>query len=317
MQPKYSIIIPAYNEQEVLGESYKRIKAVMETLDGPYEMIFVDDGSRDDTLKLLTEMAEQNECVKVLSFSRNFGHQIAVSAGLDNASGRAIIIIDCDLQDPPEVIPEMVKKWKEGYDVVYGKRLKRAGESIFKRITAKVYYRVLKMMSASKIPLDTGDFRLIDKKVRDAICAMPEKSRFLRGMVSWAGFKQTPVEYMRDARWAGETKYPLSKMIKLAGDGITSFSSKPLGIATKVGIGLCFLTALYAVVSLILAWCGVLITPWIAYVFAALGFLIGLISVFIGILGIYIGRIFDEAKSRPLYFIGQKINFEKEEKDDR
>ncbi len=310
MRPKYSIVIPAYNEQEVLGESYRRIQTVMETLDGTYEMIFVDDGSRDDTLKLLTSMAAEDRGIKVISFSRNFGHQIAVSAGLDNAKGQAIIIIDCDLQDPPEVIPEMVRKWKDGYDVVYGKRLKRAGESMFKKLTATVYYRVLRMMSASQIPLDTGDFRLIDRKVCDAICMMPEKNRFLRGMAGWAGFKQAPVEYMRDARWAGETKYPISKMLKLAGDGITSFSSKPLGIATKFGIGLCFLMVLYVLISLVLTWCGVMFAPWMAYLCAALGFLIGLVMIFIGILGIYIGRIFDEVKNRPLYLVSQKINFE-------
>ena len=309
MEPKYSIIIPAYNEEAVLSESYRRMKDVMETLDGLYEMIFVNDGSRDNTINILRELAQQDNTVKVVSFSRNFGHQIAVSAGLDHAAGQAIVIIDCDLQDPPEVIPKMVEKWKEGYDVVYGKRLKRAGESIFKKFTAFAFYRVLKSMSAQQIPLDTGDFRLIDRKVRDAICAMPEKNRFLRGMISWVGFKQAPVEYQRDARWAGETKYPISKMVKLAGDGITSFSSKPLKITTVAGGVICFLSVLYALVSLILMWCGVYAAPGIAYAIALLAFLDGLIMLFLGIMGTYIGRIFDEAKDRPLYLVGEKINF--------
>lgn len=317
MQPKYSIIIPAYNEQEVLAESYKRIKSVMETLDGPYEIIFIDDGSRDHTLPMLEELAKKDASVKVLSFSRNFGHQIAVSAGLDYASGRAIIIIDCDLQDPPEVIPEMVERWKQGYDVVYGKRLKRAGESVFKKLTAKAYYRLLKMMSASQIPLDTGDFRLIDKKVRDALCAMPEKNRFLRGMVSWAGFKQAPVEYMRDARWAGETKYSLSKMLKLAADGITSFSHKPLRLPYKLGICICVISVLYALVSLILMWSGAFVMPWMAYAFAGMAFLTGLIMIFIGILGVYIARMSDDTRRRPLYLLGRKINFGNGEYNDR
>lgn len=310
MSVKYSIIIPAFNEEEVLDVSYGRIREVMDSLDGPYEMIFVNDGSRDRTLEILQRLAAQDKHVKILSFSKNFGHQIAVTAGLDHAKGQAIIIIDCDLQDPPEVIPKMVEQWKNGYDVVYGKRLKREGETFFKKLSAFLFYRVLSSMSAQPIPLDTGDFRLIDRKVCDAICSMREKSRFLRGMVSWVGYKQTAVEYHRDARFAGETKYPLSKMMKLAGDGITSFSSKPLRIAAVVGGAVCFLSLLYMLLSLILMWCGVYTAPGIAYAIAALALLDGIIMLLLGIIGTYIGRIFDEAKDRPLYLLSEKINFD-------
>jgi dolichol-phosphate mannosyltransferase len=233
----YSVVIPAFNEQEVLKMSYERLKTVMDKL-GDYELIFINDGSRDDTLKILRGIAADDSTVKVLSFSRNFGHQEAVSAGMANASGDAVIIIDCDLQDPPEVIPDMVEKWRAGADIVYGQRLRRKGETAFKKLTAWVYYRALQWLGGQYIPANTGDFRLIDRKVCDTLNAMPEKNRFLRGMAAWSGFNAVPQEYVRDERAAGETKYSMKKMLKLAGDGITSFSNKPLKFPLYLGIGI-------------------------------------------------------------------------------
>lgn len=307
-KPKYSIVIPAFNEELVIDESYKRLKEVMDSTGEPYELIFIDDGSRDRTLEMLTALHEKDGNVKVLSFSRNFGHQIAVTCGLDHARGDAVVIIDADLQDPPEVILQMIEKWKEGYDVVYGKRAKRKGESIFKKITAFGFYRTLRFMSGQPIPLDTGDFRLMDWRVVEVIKAMPEQNRFLRGMVSWVGFKQTPVEFVRAERFAGETKYPLKKMIKLAGDGIISFSSKPIklsltwgGIVTGGGF-------IYLLVLIILAICGQAFAPW-NWVASVLIFLIGTLFIAIGMLGSYVGRIYDEVKQRPLYIVGKKLGF--------
>ena len=309
MKPIYSVIIPAYNEEDVLEESYRRLKKAADTFDGDYELIFVNDGSKDRTMEILDKLAGEDKTVKVIHFSRNFGHQIAVSAGMDHAQGDAIIIIDCDLQDPPEVIPQMIEKWREGYEVVYGKRLKREGETIFKKFTAFCFYRTLNAMSKQKIPLDTGDFRLIDKKVRDAMCAMKEKNRFLRGMANWVGFRQVPVEYYRDARWAGKTKYTMSKMLKLAGDGITSFSSKPLKISTVLGFATCFLAFVYLLLTIILRAVGVSMGAW-NYAIAALAFLQGIVLLMLGIMGVYVGRIFDEAKDRPLYIVARKVNIE-------
>ena len=309
MKPVYSVIIPAYNEEDVLEESYRRLKQTADTFDGPYELIFINDGSKDKTYEILDKIAGQDKNVKVIHFSRNFGHQIAVSAGMDHAQGDAIVIIDCDLQDPPEVIPQMIEKWHEGYEVVYGKRLKREGETIFKKFTAFCFYRTLNAMSTQNIPLDTGDFRLIDKKVRDAMCAMKEKNRFLRGMANWVGFRQIPVEYYRDARWAGKTKYTLSKMLKLAGDGITSFSSRPLKISTFLGAITCILAFIYLILTIIFRAVGITMAAW-NYGVAAVVFLQGAILLMLGIIGVYIGRIFDEAKDRPLYIVAKKINIE-------
>jgi dolichol-phosphate mannosyltransferase len=305
---KYSVVVPAFNEQEVLPLSYPRLKAVMDTL-GDYEIIFVNDGSRDDTLRILKEIADKDKTVRAISFSRNFGHQEAVSAGMAASSGQAVIIIDCDLQDPPEVIPEMVKRWQAGADIVYGLRTKRRGESAFKKLTAWLYYRVLRSLGGQFIPANTGDFRLIDRKVCDALNSMPEKNRFLRGMAAWSGFTAEPCEYVRDERAAGKTKYSMRKMLKLAGDGITSFSNRPLKFAMAMGISVLTLSLLYLVVSVVLA-CLHIFETWhilFAVVFGLLGFLF----ISLGIIGLYLGRIYDEAKGRPIYIIDEKINFTK------
>ena len=303
---KYSVIIPAFNEQEVLPLSYSRLKSVMDKLKD-YELIFVDDGSRDDTLSLLKQLARTDKNVKVISFSRNFGHQEAVSAGMAKSCGKAVIIIDCDLQDPPEVIPQMVEKWQGGADIVYGQRTKRAGENIFKKLTAWVYYKVLSMLDGQPIPQNTGDFRLIDRKVCDALNVMPERNRFLRGMSAWSGFKSVPVYFERDERAAGQTKYSVKKMLKLAGDGVTSFSNKPLKFPLYFGAFTGFLSAAYLLAAIILA---ALDTWSYVHVLFAIVFLFASTLLFsLGVFGMYLARIYDEAKSRPIYIIDEQINF--------
>ena len=303
---KYSVVVPAFNEQEVLPLSYPRLKAVMDTL-GDYEIIFINDGSRDDTLRILKQLAAEDKSVKVLSFSRNFGHQEAVSAGMAASSGDAVIIIDCDLQDPPEVIPGMVEKWRAGADIVYGLRTKRKGETAFKKLTAWAYYRILRALGGQFIPANTGDFRLIDRKVCDTLNSMPEKNRFLRGMAAWSGFKAEPFEYVRNERAAGTTKYSMKKMLKLAGDGITSFSNKPLKFPMAMGASVLILSCLYLVLAVVLT--SLHIWAVMHVLFALVFMLIGFLFVSLGIIGLYLGRIYDEAKERPIYIIAEKINF--------
>jgi glycosyltransferase involved in cell wall biosynthesis len=256
----YSVVVPLYNEELVINESYKRLKKVMDSTGELYEIIFINDGSRDRTLEKSRQICNENKNIRLISFSRNFGHQIAITAGMEHACGQAVIVIDADLQDPPEVILEMIKKWKEGFDVVYGQRLKRQGESFLKKITAKIYYRVLKYMSDVEIPVDTGDFRLIDRKVCDALKKMPERNRYVRGLISWLGFKQTSVKFVRKERFAGETKYPLRKMLKLAYDGITSFSYKPLKMSAYVGFFIFISGLIYLAVII----CRALFTSYVA-----------------------------------------------------
>ncbi len=313
MKSLISIIIPMYFEEKIVEACYSCLTQVMDReKDYDYELIFVNDGSKDQTLPLLLEKAEQDKKVKVISFSRNFGHQAAVSCGIDYAKGDALVIIDADLQDPPELIPKMVELWKEGNEVVYGKRKRRKGETWFKLITAKLFYRLLGWLTDVTIPVDTGDFRLIDRKVADVIKSLPEHNRFLRGLVAWIGFKQVPLEYEREARFAGETKYPLKKMIHFALDGIFSFSSKPLKLIINIGI-------VSVIVSL-----GVLIYSLIAYLSTGIStvrgwtslmvvvtFLGGVQLVSIGIVGEYIGRMYDESKGRPLYIVDTTCNVDK------
>jgi len=303
---KYSVVVPAYNEEEVLPLSYPRLTAVMEGL-GDYELIFVNDGSRDGTLDMLRQLAAQDARVRVISFSRNFGHQEAVSAGMAASRGDAVVIIDCDLQDPPEVIPEMVQKWQAGAGIVYGQRTRREGETAFKKFTAWAYYRILRALGGQYIPANTGDFRLIDRKVCDTLTRMPEKNRFLRGMAAWSGFHAEPVEFVRDERAAGQTKYSMKKMLKLAGDGITAFSNKPLKFPLSLGIGLLVLSLIYLVAAVVLACTAV--WPVTHVLFALVFALIAALFISLGIFGLYLGRIYDEAKGRPVYIIDEKINF--------
>ncbi len=307
---KYSVVIPVYNEQEVLPLSYDRLKKVMDSL-GDYELIFIDDGSRDNSLNLLRALAEKDNNVRVISFSRNFGHQEAVSAGMSASSGSAVIIIDCDLQDPPELIPQMIEKWQAGADIVYGRRLKRKGETVFKKSSARVYYKMLNVLGGQYIPANTGDFRLIDRKVCDALKLMPERNRFLRGMAAWAGFHAEPLDFIRDERAAGQTKYSARKMLKLAGNGITAFSNKPLRMPLLIGMILGFLSLTYLVLGIVF----VFVRNWpVTHVlFAAVFLLLAALFIILGIIGLYLGRIYDEAKARPLYIIKEKINIDTEE----
>ncbi|MBP3886380.1 MAG: glycosyltransferase family 2 protein [Cellulosilyticum sp.] len=304
-----SIVIPMYYEEDVVQACYKELKRVMNEYQWNYEFIFVNDGSKDQTLLRLKEIAQIDSKVKIIDFSRNFGHQIAVTAGVFHTQGDAVVIIDADLQDPPYVIKEMVDKWQEGYDVIYAKRKKRKGETAFKRITAKCFYRLLHYMSEIEIPLDTGDFRLMDQKVVEAFKSMPERNRFIRGMVSWVGFDQTYVEYERDERYAGETKYPLKKMLHFAADGMISFSTKPLKFVRTLGFTTIFIAIGLAIYSLYAKYIiHSVVTGWTS-IMVAITFFSGVQLFSIGLLGEYIARIYDESKNRPLYLIKEKINF--------
>ncbi len=312
MSVRYSVVIPVYNEEAVAEECYRRLSDVMQPLCEAYELIFVDDGSRDHTNRILSAICEKDYHVRLVEFSRNFGHQAAVSAGIDLSCGQTVILIDADLQDPPEVIPDMIKKWKEGYDVVYGKRERRKGESLFKRGTAKLFYRFLASQTDVDIPLDTGDFRLMDRKVCDVLTNLTEKNRYVRGLVSFAGFRQTGISYVREERFAGETKYPLRKMLNFAMDATTSFSKKPLKIAGYIGFFISFASFIYLFVTVYLKlFTDRTVSGWASTICVTL-LLNGVILMILGIMGEYIGRIYDEVKNRPLYIIKQKKGFGKE-----
>lgn len=311
-QPTFSIVSPVYNEESVLPELYRRVRAVMDDLGEPWELILVNDGSRDESAAVIADLHEQDKRVKGVSFSRNFGFQIAVTAGLDHAAGDAVILTDADLQDPPEVFPRMIEKWRDGYDVVYGVRASREGESWFKLMTAKVFYRLIYRITDIDIPLDTGDFRLMDRRVVDVIRHMPERNRFLRGMVPWVGFRQTGVEYERRARFAGESKFSsVRQMLPFAVDAITSFSYLPLQLATYLG----FLIAVIAGVAIVAVILVRLFGPenpllGQATTLVAVLFLGGVQLISLGIIGEYLGRIYDEVKGRPLYLVEQKWGLE-------
>lgn len=310
MQQKLlSIVVPVYNEQEVIEETFRRLSEVFKDYFMKVEYIFINDGSKDNTYFKLGQIAKNNPQVRIINFARNFGHQIAITAGMDYAKGDAVVIIDADLQDPPEVIMQMVEKWQEGYEVVYGKRLQREGETLFKKITAKMYYRFLDSMTDVKLPVDVGDFRLIDRKVCDAMKCLPERSRYVRGLVSWVGFKQTSVEYKREKRFAGETKYPLKRMIKLAGDGIFSFSYKPLKLATVTGMIISAFSFIYLIVVLIQKFVKNDVASGWASSMAVSLFFNGVMLIVLGIMGEYVGRIYEEVKARPLYIVGELIGF--------
>jgi dolichol-phosphate mannosyltransferase len=303
--------VPCYNEELNLDETLFRLESFVKSLtDFSVEVIFVDDGSVDSTLKILKNASQSSSLFKVVSFSRNFGHQLAVTAGVNASSGDAVVLMDADLQDPPEVIHQMIEKYREGYDVVYGTRTLRRGETFFKKITAKFFYKILNRLSDVPIPKDTGDFRLMSRRVVNILNEMPEKDRFIRGMVSWIGFQQISIKYVRQERFAGETKYPLKRMLSFALDGILSFSSKPLKIAINLGMFCAFLALIGIFYALGLkfftdVW---IVKGWTALMIAIL-FMGGVQLVCIGILGEYVGRTYIESKNRPLYVVKEKIGF--------
>lgn len=300
-----SVVVPLYNEGANVATLVVRIAGVMAAALGPeddYEIVAVNDGSGDATLAELRLAAARERRLVIVDLSRNFGHQIAATAGLDQAHGDAVVLMDGDLQDPPELIAEFLERWRAGYDVVYAVRKSRAGESAFKRLTARVFYRLIRRLTNVSIPVDTGDFRLMSRRVVDALGETREKHRFLRGLVSWVGYRQTGVTYERDARLHGESKYPLSKMLKFAIDGVTSFSEIPLRFATYLGFGVSLLAFVYAIVVLALKLFG-LNEPGYTSIMAAILFLGGVQLITIGIVGEYLGRIYDQVKQRPLYLV--------------
>ncbi|MCF8566472.1 glycosyltransferase family 2 protein [Alicyclobacillus tolerans] len=312
-----SVVVPAYNEALVIEATYARLKQTLENLGVNFELIFVNDGSSDETLQILADLARRDDLVKVIDFSRNFGHQIAVTAGIEHAQGDVVILIDADLQDPPELIGEFLGKWRQGYDVVYAKRVQRQGETWFKRATAKLFYRTLRSMTEIDIPMDTGDFRLMNRNVVDSLLSIREKHRFIRGLVSWVGFKQIGVPYERAERLAGESKYPLRKMIRFAIDGITSFSFKPLQFASTLGFwsaGIGFV-AILAILYLKL-FTRQTIQGWTSMMVVTL-FLGGIQLIMLGVLGEYIGRIYDEVRDRPLYLVRARYNLSNPREDNR
>lgn len=303
MKVTYSIVAPIYNEIDNLPELYRRVKEVMDSTGKEWELLLVDDGSTDGSTEVIHELAEKDKRVSPIIFARNFGHQIAITAGWDYARGDAVVVIDADLQDPPELILEMAKKWKEGYEVVYAVRAEREGESWFKLWTASLFYRIIYRITDVKIPLDTGDFRLMDRKVVDVMKSMRERHRFPRGMSAWVGFKQIGVEYKRTARQAGETKYPFRKMLKLAINAITGFSYFPLQMATIVGFIAAGIAILAIPIVIYMRMTGSQAFFGQATTLIAVLFLGGVQLISLGILGEYIGRLYDEAKGRPLYIV--------------
>ena len=306
-QPVFSIIAPVHNEEAVLPELYRRLRDVMDGTGEPWELVLVDDGSRDHSAQVIHDLHVADPRVVGLSLSRNFGFQAAVTAGLDTAHGDAVMLIDADLQDPPEVLPEMIARWREGYDVVYGVRGQRDGETWFKKLSASAFYRLIARLTNVPIPVDTGDFRLMDRRVVEAVRQMPEQHRFLRGMVSWVGFRQTGVTYHRQPRFAGSSTFTFAKMLRFALDAITSFSYLPLQLASYLGFAIALLSAVAILVAVALRLLGAS-QPLLgqATTLVAVLFLGGVQLIGLGIIGEYLGRIHDEVKHRPLYVIAQR-----------
>jgi glycosyltransferase involved in cell wall biosynthesis len=299
----YSLVIPIYNEAQVLPTLYQRVTSVLEGQGEPYELVFINDGSTDESATLLRDLRSRDARVKIITLSRNFGHQIAITAGLDYSSGDAVIVMDGDLQDPPEVIPELIAQWKAGNDVVFAVRASRNGEGLFKRATASIFYRVLQRLTATQIPADAGDFRLMSRVAVEALKPIRERNRFVRGLVGWIGFRHSSIRYVRDSRYAGATKYPLPKMIRFALNGIFSFSVLPLQLATYLGLGVSLISFLYLAYAV---WLKLFTTRavqgWASVIVAVL-FVGGVQLVSLGIMGEYVGRIYEEVKQRPLYLV--------------
>jgi polyisoprenyl-phosphate glycosyltransferase len=302
-KPEYSLVVPIYNEEESISELVHRLELLIDKLDGEAEVILVDDGSTDGSYELMSSVRERDPRFKLLRLSRNFGHQIAVTAGLDVAAGNAVIVMDADLQDPPEVALDLAARWRDGYDVVFAVREEREGETPFKRATASLFYRLFRRVSDVDVPLDVGDFRLVDRRALEAFLSMRESNRYVRGMFSWIGFRQVGVPFRREERFAGETKYPLRKMLRFATDGIVSFSAYPLRLALNLGFLVSALSFLLGVVFLISKFAGFYSVPGLASIAVFVAFLGGIQLLLIGIMGEYIARIHDEVKGRPLYLV--------------
>lgn len=311
MKAVYSIVVPVYNEEQSIPIFYDAVLPVLNKLIAPYEIIFINDGSKDKTLDILKTIAEKDKNVKVVSFARNFGQQAAIFAGLKHTSGDATIIMDVDLQDPVEVIPLMIDKWKEGFDIVHGKRTKRKGESFFKKVTSSIYLKFLQTISGLKIPKNVGEFKLIDRKVVDIINSMPEHDKYLRALTSWVGFRQTEIEFVRNERAAGETKYSVKKLIKLAGNSIVSFSSYPLTISMKTGLFFGFLSIACFITFIVLSCCKIFL-PLNAWLFPTIVLMFSISFVINGFSNIYLRRTYDETRNRPQSIIQETINFDEE-----
>lgn len=307
--PTYSLVVPAYNEEAVIEQLAARLVEVMDALDGDAEAILVDDGSRDRTHELMVRAAQTDPRIRVVRLSRNFGHQIALTAGVDLAAGDAVIVMDADLQDPPEVVLDLAQRWREGYDIVYAVREAREGETRFKRATAAAFYRAFNRISEVKVPLDVGDFRLVDRRALDVFNQMRESSRFVRGMFSWIGLNQTGVAYARQERVAGETKYPLRKMLRFAATGVISFSAAPLRAALNVGFVVSFVSFSYGIWSVIVKVSGLYQVPGWTSIVVVTTFLGGIQLIVLGVIGEYIGDIHTEVKRRPLYVVSELENF--------
>jgi dolichol-phosphate mannosyltransferase len=306
---EYSIVIPVHNEAECLRELYSRLYAVLEDLPGEAELVFVDDGSTDLSHDILNELVDRDPRVRVIQLSRNFGHQIAITAGLDAASGRAVVIMDADLQDPPEVVPELVAGWREGFDIVSAVREERQGETWFKRVTASLFYRVFQRLANVQITPNAGDFRLVDRKALDAFKELRENNRYVRGLFGWIGFTQTEVRYVRSERFAGRTKYPLHKMLKFAVDGIVSFSNAPLRFALNLGFVVSVMAFLLGLAGISAKLAGAFVAPGWASLLVATSFLGGIQLIVLGMMGEYIARIHEEVKHRPLYIVRSVSGF--------
>jgi glycosyltransferase involved in cell wall biosynthesis len=307
---RYSLILPVFNEEAVLPLLLHRLDKLVASLDAPTEVIFVDDGSRDTSAIILEGMAKEKPHIRFIKLSRNFGHQIAITAGMDAASGDAIVVMDADLQDPPEVVGEMIARWKEGFEIVQARRLSRDGESTFKKKTASLFYRLLGKLSSVDIPRDVGDFRLIDRKVLEAFQEMPERDRFVRGMFAWLGFRHCEVAFHRPARAAGETKYPFWKMVRLAVNGVVSFSDAPLKLAIWAGAAVSALAAIYGAYAIFTGlFTDHAVRGWTSTV-VIVSFLCGLNMLLTGMVGLYVGRIYSEVKRRPLYVVSRRVGFE-------
>ncbi len=300
---KYSIVIPVYNEEQSFPDLIKRLREVMDRLDGPVEVVLVDDGSRDASYQLMVAANREDPRFTVLQLSRNFGHQIAITAGMDAASGQAVIVMDADLQDPPEVILEMAARWQEGYEVVYAVREQREGETLFKKTTATLFYGLQRRLAEIEQPVNVGDFRLVDRKALDAFLQMRERNRYVRGMFSWIGFRQVAVPYTRASRHAGRSKYPLRKMLRLASDGFVGFSTAPLRFALTAGLLMAIGSVGYGVVAIALKLAGLPYVPGYASLLVTITFLSGVQLIVVGMVGQYVARIYDEVRGRPLYLV--------------